>query len=166
MVVRDCWNRSTPLRCAGSWSIRVWREAGIPAMNKGEPLPLGFRADILADEIVILEIKAVPTLLPAHDMQLQTYLRMIGLPVGLLFNFHAVRLKYGLRRLCRVTALCRVTGLCSPWPTVALVLLERSVERQPGPSIIRAIVNANQKNFLWLLFGEVAPAMSGLELNR
>jgi GxxExxY protein len=63
--------------------IRVRREVGIPAMYKGEPLPLGFRADILADETIILEIKAVPALLPVHDMQLQTYLRMSGLPVGL-----------------------------------------------------------------------------------
>jgi GxxExxY protein len=51
-------------------------------MHKGEPLPLGFRADILADETVILEITGVPTLLPAHDMQLLTYLRVSGFPVG------------------------------------------------------------------------------------
>jgi GxxExxY protein len=50
------------------------------------------------DDIVILEIKAVPALLPAHDAQLQTYLRMSGIPVGLLLNFHAVRLKDGLGR--------------------------------------------------------------------
>jgi GxxExxY protein len=78
--------------------IPVRREAGIPAMYKGEPLSLGFRAGILADETVILEIKAVPALLPVHDMQLQTYLRMSGFPAGLLFNFHALRLKDGLRR--------------------------------------------------------------------
>ena len=78
--------------------IRVRREVGIPAIYKGEPLPLGFRADILAEETVILEIKAVPALLPAHDMQLQTYLRMSGLPVVLLLNFHVLRLKDGLRR--------------------------------------------------------------------
>jgi GxxExxY protein len=72
--------------------IRVRREVGIPAMYKGEPLQLGFRADILVDETVVLEIKAVPTLLPVHDMQLQTYLGMSGFPVGLLFNFHAPRL--------------------------------------------------------------------------
>ena len=41
-------------------------------MYKGEPLQPGFRADILADETVILEIKGVPALLPVHDMQLQT----------------------------------------------------------------------------------------------
>jgi GxxExxY protein len=45
---------------------------------------------------VILEIKAVPALLPAHDAQLQTYLRMSSIPIGLLLN--AVRLKDGLRR--------------------------------------------------------------------
>jgi GxxExxY protein len=84
----------------GRWSggIRVRREVGIPAIYKGEPVTLGFRADILTDETVILEIKAVPTLLPAHDMQVQTYLRMSGLPVGLLFDFHALCLKDGLRR--------------------------------------------------------------------
>ena len=78
--------------------IRVRREVGIPAIYKWEPLRPGFRADILADETVILEIKAVPALLSAHDMQLQTYLRMSGMPVGLLLNFHALRLKDGLRR--------------------------------------------------------------------
>jgi hypothetical protein len=68
MVVRDCWNPFALPRYAGRWSggIRVRREVGIPAIYKGEPL--GFRADILADETDILEIKAVPTLLPLHDM--------------------------------------------------------------------------------------------------
>jgi GxxExxY protein len=64
---------------------------------KGTSVPLGFRADILVDDSVILEIKAVPDLLPAHDAQLRIYLRMSGIPVGLLLNFHAVRLKGGLR---------------------------------------------------------------------
>jgi GxxExxY protein len=82
----------------GGAGIRVPREVSISAMYKGELLPLGFRADILADETVILEIKAVPALLPAHDMQLQTDLRMSGLRVDPLFNFHAPRLKDGLRR--------------------------------------------------------------------
>jgi GxxExxY protein len=78
--------------------LRVRREVGIPATYEGEPLPLGFRADILVDETVILELKAVPALLPVHDMQLQTYLRRSAHPVGLLFNFHASRLKDGPRR--------------------------------------------------------------------
>jgi GxxExxY protein len=60
-------------RALGRAGIRVRRELGILATYKGEPLLLGFRADILVDETVILEIKGVPTLLPVHDMQLQTY---------------------------------------------------------------------------------------------
>ena len=78
--------------------IPLSRQVSIPVTYKGMPIPLGFRADILVADTVILEIKAVPALLPPHDAQRQTYLRMSGLPVGLLLNFHAVRLKEGLRR--------------------------------------------------------------------
>ena len=89
---------AAPCRELERADIRVRREVGIPVLYKAELLPLGFRADILADETVIAEIKAVPALLPAHDMQLQTYLRMSGLPVGPLLNFHALRRKDDLRR--------------------------------------------------------------------
>jgi GxxExxY protein len=60
---------------------------------------MGFRADILVADTIILEIKAVPALLPAHEAQLLTYLRMSDLSVGLLMNFHAVRLMDGLKRM-------------------------------------------------------------------
>jgi GxxExxY protein len=79
-LCRDLRRAGIPVRC----------EAGIPALYKGEPLPLGFRAGILVDEF--------PALLPVHDMQLQTHLRMSGFPAGLLFNFPALCLKDGLRR--------------------------------------------------------------------
>ena len=78
--------------------IPVLRQFGIPVFYKGMQLPLGFRADLVVAETVILEIKAVPALLPAHEAQLLTYLRMSGLAVGLLMKFHATRLKDGLRR--------------------------------------------------------------------
>jgi GxxExxY protein len=78
--------------------IPLLRQVGIPVFYKGTQIPLGFRADLLVAETVILEIKAVPALLPAHEAQLLTYLRMSGLPVGLLMNFHAPRLKDGLKR--------------------------------------------------------------------
>ena len=70
-------------------TIRVRREVAIPVVSKGEPLPLGFRTDLLADEIVIPEIKVVPALLAVDAIQLQTYPSMRGLPEGVLFNFHA-----------------------------------------------------------------------------
>jgi GxxExxY protein len=78
--------------------IPLLRGVGIPIFYKGMKIPLGFRADILVADTVILEIKAVPAFVPAHDAQLQTCLRMSGIPVGLLLNFHAARLKDGLRR--------------------------------------------------------------------
>ena len=65
---------------------------------KGVQFDEGFRADILVDRQVIIEIKAVVNLLPAHDAQVLTYLRMSGLRLGLLFNFHARLLKDGMRR--------------------------------------------------------------------
>ena len=83
--------------------IPAQRQVGIPVHYKGVTAPIGFRADILVAETVILEIKAVPTLLPAHEAQLQTYLRLSGITVGLLFNFHALRLKDGLRRFVNTT---------------------------------------------------------------
>jgi GxxExxY protein len=74
------------------------RQAGIPVTYKGLILDVGLRADIVVDRKVILEIKAAAPILPAHEAQLQTYLRMSGIPVGLILNFNASRLTDGLRR--------------------------------------------------------------------
>ena len=74
------------------------RQARIPVTYKNVQLNEGFRADILADRQLLLEIKAVATLAPAHDSQMLTYLRMSGLRIGLMFNFHAPLLKDGMRR--------------------------------------------------------------------
>jgi GxxExxY protein len=70
----------------------------IPVVYKGTTIPLGFRSDIVVKNAIILEIKAVAELLPVHEAQLLTYLRMSGIRVGLLMNFHALRLKDGLQR--------------------------------------------------------------------
>jgi len=78
--------------------IEFRRQVGIPVGYKGLQLDEGSRADILVAGQVILEIKAVATILPAHEAQLQTCLRMSGIRIGLLLNFHAPRLKDGLRR--------------------------------------------------------------------
>ena len=74
------------------------RQVAIPVSYKGVVMDEGFRADIVVDRQVILEIKAVATILPAHEAQLQTYLRMSGIQIGLLLNFNASRLVDGLRR--------------------------------------------------------------------
>jgi len=78
--------------------IAFERQTGIPVVYKGVRFDHGFRADILVDRQLIIEIKAVAALVPEHEAQLLTYLRMSGLRVGLLFNFHARLLKDGMRR--------------------------------------------------------------------
>ncbi len=75
------------------------RQVAVPVKYKGIVMDEGFRADILVDRQIILEIKAVATILPAHEAQLQTYLRMSGIHIGLLLNFNASRLIDGLRRI-------------------------------------------------------------------
>jgi GxxExxY protein len=79
-------------------TIPFEREVMVPVVYKGIRIPLGFRADIVVDKVIILEIKTVAALLPVHEAQILTYLRMSQIRVGLLMNFHAIRLKDGLRR--------------------------------------------------------------------
>ena len=74
--------------------VPIERQAGTPVTYRGVQFDEGFRADILVDRQLIIEIKAVANILPAYDAQVLTYLRMSGL----LFNFHARLLKDGLRR--------------------------------------------------------------------
>lgn len=73
-------------------------QAMIPVHYKGRTVQAGFRSDIVVADAIILEIKAITALLPAHEAQILTYLRMSGIRVGFLLNFHAPKLKYGLRR--------------------------------------------------------------------
>jgi len=74
------------------------RQVVIPVVYRGVIVGDGFKADVVVDRQLILEIKAVATILPAHEAQLNTYLRMSGIRIGLLLNFNAPRLVDGLRR--------------------------------------------------------------------
>jgi GxxExxY protein len=80
-------------------NIPFERQVAVPIVYRGLRLDEGFRANIVVDRTVILEIEAVAGILPVHEAQLQTYLRMSGIRVGLILNFHASRLIDGLRRL-------------------------------------------------------------------
>jgi GxxExxY protein len=92
-VYRDCL--SEELAQAG---IPFAREVMIPVICKGKTLRQGFRADIIVANAVLLEIKGVSTILPAHEAQIRTYLRLSEPTIGLLLNFHAILLKDGLKR--------------------------------------------------------------------
>lgn len=74
------------------------REVSVPVVYKGRTVHVGFRADIVVADAIILEIKGVAALVPAHEAQILTYLRMSGIRVGFILNFHAPLLKDGLRR--------------------------------------------------------------------
>ncbi|VAX42226.1 hypothetical protein MNBD_PLANCTO03-1340, partial [hydrothermal vent metagenome] len=59
----------------------------------------GFRIDILVNDAVLIELKAVEKLLPIHDAQVLTYLKLSGKEIGLLLNFNTISLKQGIKRL-------------------------------------------------------------------
>ncbi len=60
---------------------------------------LGFRADLIVEKKVIIEIKSVESIAPVHPKQLLTYLKITGLKLGLLINFNEALIKYGITRI-------------------------------------------------------------------
>lgn len=77
------------------------QQVQVPLYYKGESLETHLRLDLVVDQALILELKAVDKLLPIHEAQLLTYLKLSHLPVGLLLNFYETKLKDGLKRLAR-----------------------------------------------------------------
>ena len=69
-----------------------------PVIYDGISIELGYRVDLLVENAVIVEIKAVENLLPVHEAQLLSYLKLSGIRVGLLINFNVPRLRQGIRR--------------------------------------------------------------------
>ncbi|HPS38562.1 MAG TPA: GxxExxY protein [Candidatus Cloacimonadota bacterium] len=74
-------------------------EQAIPLVYKGTPLDMGFRADLIVENKVIVELKSVTEMNPLFDAQLISYLTLSGLPTGLLINFNVGLLKDGIKRL-------------------------------------------------------------------
>jgi GxxExxY protein len=79
--------------------IRVERQKPVRLEYKGVALGEAFRIDMLLEDLLVLEIKAVDQVVPVHEAQLLTYLRMTGKRLGLLLNFNARVLKDGIRRV-------------------------------------------------------------------
>jgi GxxExxY protein len=78
--------------------ISYQRQVPLPIVYKDVRLDCGYRMDIVAENELVIEIKAVERLLPIHEAQMLTYLRLSGARAGLLMNFNEVTLKNGLRR--------------------------------------------------------------------
>ena len=79
--------------------IRFERQKHLPVEYKGLRLDCGYRLDLLVEDSVVVEVKAVEGLAPIHEAQLLTYLKLTGCKVGLLLNFNLPTLKDGVRRL-------------------------------------------------------------------
>lgn len=75
------------------------RQVPLPIVYKSVRLDCGYRLDIVVENRVIVELKAVERLLPVHEAQMITYLKLSGIPTGLLLNFNTPVLKDGVRRL-------------------------------------------------------------------
>jgi GxxExxY protein len=78
---------------------QVERQVRVPVEYDGIRMEVAYRIDLLVESAVVIEIKAVDTLLPVHHAQLLSYLRLAGYRLGLLINFHEKLLKRGLRRI-------------------------------------------------------------------
>ena len=79
--------------------LRVSRQKPLPLIYKGHHLDVGYRLDLLVEDAVIVELKAVDQIAPIHHAQLITYLKLSGCSVGLLINFNVPLLKDGIVRL-------------------------------------------------------------------
>ena len=94
----------------GAYELALWHELGcqglrssrqlkLAAAYKGVELPESYRIDLLVEDLVIVEVKAVEKLAPIHEVQLLTYLRFANKRLGLLLNFHAAVMRDGVRRV-------------------------------------------------------------------
>lgn len=79
--------------------LAMERQKALPIAYRGVELDCGYRIDLLVEDAVIVELKAVDRLEPIHEAQLITYLKLSGCQLGLLINFNVKVLKHGIRRL-------------------------------------------------------------------
>jgi len=79
--------------------LRVVQQRALPVYYEGVKLNVGFRIDLLVSDKLIVEVKSVESLAPVHRKQLETYLRLMDLRLGLLINFNVELIKDGIRRV-------------------------------------------------------------------
>jgi GxxExxY protein len=78
---------------------QVRRQLSLPVVYDGVRLDAGLRLDMVIDDCVVVEIKAVEHLLPVHHAQVLTYLKLTGHRLGILINFNTPLIKHGIRRV-------------------------------------------------------------------
>ena len=90
----QCLARELSLR-----DIPFQQQKALPVHYKGTQLDCGYRLDFLVADMVVVEVKAIDTLLPIHQAQLLSYLKLGGWKLGLLINFHVPLLREGIKRV-------------------------------------------------------------------
>jgi GxxExxY protein len=83
--------------------FRSEAQVGLPVYYDGVKLDLGYRIDLLVEDLVIVELKSVDAIAPVHQAQVLSYLKLSGKSLGLLINFNVVHLKDGIRRFVNGT---------------------------------------------------------------
>lgn len=78
-------------------------QLGLPVVYRGVKLDLGYRMDLLVENLVIVKVKSVDALAPVHYAQVISYLKLSGKSIGLLMNFNVVHLKDGIKRFVNCT---------------------------------------------------------------
>ncbi|RTL58349.1 MAG: GxxExxY protein [Sphingobacteriales bacterium] len=81
------------------YNLGVQRQVAIPVVWEEVKLELGFRADMIVEHKVIVEIKSIEAIAPVHHKQLLTYLKLTGIKLGLLLNFNEELMKTGIKRI-------------------------------------------------------------------
>jgi len=81
------------------FKYKIERQKAIPLIYETVKMDIGFRADVIVENRVIIEVKAIETLAPINKMQLLTYLKITGLKLGILVNFNAETLNDNIKRV-------------------------------------------------------------------
>ena len=92
-IYEQCLCRELALR-----NLKFERQLIVPVTYKGVTLECKYRVDILVENTVVLELKTVDRILPLHEAQLLTYLRLLNKPVGLILNFNVAAMRHGIVR--------------------------------------------------------------------
>ena len=79
--------------------LRVVRQQAVPIVYRDKRIEMGFRADLIVEDSVIVEIKSVEAIAPVHKKQLLTHLRLADKRLGLLINFNVALIKHGITRI-------------------------------------------------------------------
>ena len=97
-LLESVYERCLAIELTGA-NIPYDTQKEIPVQYKGVLLDCGYRADMVVEDRLVIELKAVDKILPLHEAQLLTYMKLAGMSLGLLINFNVKLLKDGIKRM-------------------------------------------------------------------